>query len=131
MSTFVGVQIRTHFDRRCGNAIRDEIRRCCEVLLEAQARSHQQFTNYGTIAFKVGVSARSMGGVLGQVSRESYEKKHILLSVLVGNKRSKFPSAGFFALARELGAMQPNELPQEFYKAELLRVFSVYADGEQ
>jgi hypothetical protein len=72
-----------------------------------------------------------MGAVLRQVCRESYREHGVMLGVLVGNKKRKFPSDGFFELARELGAMRPNELPQEFYKAELQKVFAIYGPERQ
>lgn len=96
------------------------------VLLEQQARERRQFTNYGSIASQIGVAARGMGGLLGQLCRETYETHGVLLGVLVGSKRSKFPSDGFFTLARNMDLMKSDDLPQDFYEAELKRVFAAY-----
>ena len=76
-------------------------------ILEDCARKKQTI-NYGELMERVGMSSKSppdrdkIGTILGAISKATYDKNGIMLSVLVVRKHDSLPSQPFFDLAREL-----------------------------
>jgi hypothetical protein len=95
-------------------------------ILEDLASNSAQPITYADLAAKLGIAAQSAGGVLEPISRSTYEKDGVLLSVLVISKEKGMPSEEFFNQARRWGAMKDNELPQEFFGRELAAVYQKY-----
>ena len=106
-----------------GNEYVSEVTR----ILEEMARNKKPPVFYSDLSVKIAVAAQSMGGVLEPISKESYDKKKVLLSVLVVRKDSGLPGDEFFEQARRWGAMKEDELPQRFFRQELERVYKAYA----
>lgn len=96
-------------------------------ILEEIARHRSSPIFYGSLTGRLRIATRSAGGVLIPISEESYKTREVLLSVLVVLKKTGLPSGRFFEQAKELGAMKGDDLPQNFYSAELQRVYDAYS----
>jgi len=94
-------------------------------ILEDLASNSAQPITYADLAARLGIAAQSAGGVLEPISR-TYETDGVLLSVLVISKEKGMPSEESFNQARRWGAMNENELPQEFFRRELQAVYQKY-----
>jgi hypothetical protein len=81
---------------------------------------------YSDLTHKVGVAPRAAGGLLKPICTQSKSEKKVMLGVLAVSKRNKIPSEPFFDLAKELGMMRDDELPQLFFRSELQRVYDAY-----
>lgn len=95
-------------------AVEEEFERKVMVVrtkLEILARRGDRHIFYEPIMMAVGLSWRvpadrtAIGGVLGAVSKETFEEDNLMLSVLVHQKKpgQTMPGAGFFDLAKILG----------------------------
>jgi hypothetical protein len=102
-----------------------------KVILESRARIRGRPIFYSELANELGIHALAVGGVLQPLNEETYTEHGRLLSVLVVSKENHIPSGEFFQQARRLGAMATDELPQEFFKSELLRVYDAYSKEQE
>lgn len=89
------------------NQSADQVRTVKAFLLDVAKK--RMTTTYEPVMATIGLPTRSppnrarIGVILGDISRESYEKEGFLLSALVFNKTLGRPSDSFYLLAEELG----------------------------
>jgi len=71
--------------------------------------------NRGKIFYsKTGPGARCARRAVGEISRHEVDEDRPMLSVLVVDKETGRPNAGFFKLGKQLKLIEPNETEEKF-----------------
>lgn len=104
----------------------EQIRTVKSFLLNVAQKG--EATTYEPVMAAIGLPTRSppnrkrIGTILGDISRESYEKDGFLLSALVFNKTLGRPSDSFYLLAEELG----DQLADDYLDKQLRKIWRHY-----
>jgi hypothetical protein len=104
-----------------------------EKFLEGQAKAGVRAIFYEPVMSQINLSWRSppdrikIGGILAEVSKRSFKRHGILLSILVHQKKAGItrPGSGFLPLARELGLRWSND--DRFLEEQTDKVLQAYA----
>jgi hypothetical protein len=100
-----------------------------------QVARAQSYVTYGILMPLLGLrhpitpDRHKLEGWLGHISECEHQQGRPLLSVLVVNRDTRLPSAGFFTLARQLGRFTgPNtpEAKKTFAEEETRRVYAAW-----
>ena len=93
-----------------------------------QAAREGRITYHGVIAPVAGLdmgrewNRAEIGRILGAISTHEREAGRPLLSAIVVHQVDGRPGQGFFALARQLGLLQPGQSEDTFWQGEVRRV---------
>ena len=93
-----------------------------------QAARESRLTYYAVIAPLAGLDMgrewdrADIGRILGAISTHEHEAGRPLLSAIVVHQVDGRPGQGFFALARQLGLLRPEQDEDAFWEAEVRRV---------